>query len=600
MDKLTTVKQGRKILVSVRAYKGDAMTLLAMDLHPSMKENFTGFSIHVTPPARRGYYLFNRFTYSPDVLKKNNLTPADKNITLTLTSPLQIFRWVHTPGTNHFTNQSIFGKYTYAITPRYLINDILQPLDPTLTVTFLFDISPYKSKGLQIGFTRGFIESQAYVRRFGLNNKIRPNQTELLFDIKQNSGPAAADKKKNPALKDYTFEAQHKWLGWQARQLAVDLLNETLANKKMSLDVFAFDLDEPVICAALLQLGAEGRCRIILDDASLHKKEGQLEIVFTDQYLAAAQDDQSLQRGHFQSLSHSKVFIQKLNGKPVKVLTGSTNFSTNGFYINANHVLVLKNKIVAQLYADVFEQSFGKALMKIFRDTALATQDHVIKEPSLPNMTIRFSPHTLPVTENIFAQICERITHADSDVLFAIMNDRSESSIFDAIRVQLNAENVFTYGITDVIGDKKEIMLYKPGSKKGVRIAGRPGQFILPPPFNEEANTPGIGIHHKFVVVNFKGSDPVVYCGSSNLAFKPEQKNGDNLIEIRDKGAVTVFAIEAIRLVDHFEFRNKQFLSQQKKGLPAIHLHASAEAGWVERYFDENDLKMMERVLLIK
>ena len=37
-------------------------------------------------------------------------------------------------------------------------------------------------------------------------------------------------------------------------------------------------------------------------------------------------------------------------------------------------------------------------------------------------------------------------------------------------------------------------------------------------------------MHHKFVVVDFKGKDPVVYCGTSNLAFGPEQKNDDNLL----------------------------------------------------------------------
>ena len=50
---------------------------------------------------------------------------------------------------------------------------------------------------------------------------------------------------------------------------------------------------------------------------------------------------------------------------------------------------------------------------------------------------------------------------------------------------------------------------------------------------------PSIGsghqIHHKFVVCGFNGDDPVVYCGSSNLALGGEQHNGDNLLEIHDR-----------------------------------------------------------------
>jgi len=48
--------------------------------------------------------------------------------------------------------------------------------------------------------------------------------------------------------------------------------------------------------------------------------------------------------------------------------------------------------------------------------------------------------------------------------------------------------------------------------------------LALPPPFNTVAKVPGIAIHHKFVVVDFRGKESVVYCGSSNLAFNPEQK----------------------------------------------------------------------------
>lgn len=45
MDILTTEKKGNKALVSVRAYKGDAMTLLAMSIDESIRQNFTGLIV---------------------------------------------------------------------------------------------------------------------------------------------------------------------------------------------------------------------------------------------------------------------------------------------------------------------------------------------------------------------------------------------------------------------------------------------------------------------------------------------------------------------------------------------------------------------------
>jgi phosphatidylserine/phosphatidylglycerophosphate/cardiolipin synthase-like enzyme len=157
--------------------------------------------------------------------------------------------------------------------------------------------------------------------------------------------------------------------------------------------------------------------------------------------------------------------------------------------------------------------------------------------------------------------------------------------------VRENNENIFSYGITDTT---KTITLYKPHTKRGVVVAGKKaGNDILPPPFNKEAAIPGIAIHHKFVVVDFKGKDPVVYCGSSNLAFNPEQKNGDNLIEIHDPKAVTVFAIEAIRLVDHFSFRDRE------QNADRIDLQASDPKPWHASYYDTEDLHCLERTLLI-
>lgn len=52
--------------------------------------------------------------------------------------------------------------------------------------------------------------------------------------------------------------------------------------------------------------------------------------------------------------------------------------------------------------------------------------------------------------------------------------------------------------------------------------------------------------------MDFNRPDAVVYCGSSNLALGGGHNNDDNLIETRNTEIATVFAIEALRLVDHY------------------------------------------------
>jgi hypothetical protein len=85
----------------------------------------------------------------------------------------------------------------------------------------------------------------------------------------------------------------------------------------------------------------------------------------------------------------------------------------------------------------------------------------------------------------------------------------------------------------------------------------------------------------------------MVICGSSNLALGPEQNNGDNLLVIRDPDVVTAFGIEAIRLVDHFQFRDR---SNQAGGEKNVALHT--DSNWVEPYFTNTDMKSRERLLL--
>jgi hypothetical protein len=137
--------------------------------------------------------------------------------------------------------------------------------------------------------------------------------------------------------------------------------------------------------------------------------------------------------------------------------------------------------------------------------------------------------------------------------------------VLPALMNQHSNQKVFSYGISDSPGTG--ISLYKPGSTTGVLVNAKPGAVVLPPPFDAE-ETPGIGheIHHKFIVCGFNKPDAVVWCGSSNLALGGEQANGDNLIRIDDTAIATVFAIEAVGLVDHFDFRDSL---TKAKPLPA-------------------------------
>ncbi len=588
------------------AYKGDAMTLLAFDLPANLKNNLAGFTIRYRFKDGNKWqdpYIYNRLKFPDSFIVNNPDIPViDRNSTLY--SPIQKFNWVHVPNTNINTDLPIFGDYTYAITPRYIKAGVLQALDNELTVKVKINVSPFDMGKTKIGFTRGFVSSVAYAKRFNVkNNHVRPagNKDELLFDITKKADTAKRwnDTTKNYEDQDYTFEEQHKWLGWQARQCILNFLDEAVNDNNLSVKAFAYDLDEPEICKRLLILAKQNRLQMILDDAGKHGGANSMEKTFEKKFKLVAADNKALQRGHFKALSHSKVFIHIKNNKGVKVLTGSTNFSTNGLYINSNHVIIFDNKKVAQLYSDVFDASFNPADMAAFKGSQDSTDDFNFTEAGMPKMTITFAPHTPDAATRIFDRINKRILkEGNTDVLFAIMKDTNASSILDAVKAQVKKETVFTYGITDSIADNATygVFLYKPNSLRGIRVAAKGITNVLPKPFGTVAKVDGYAIHHKFVVVNFKGTDPVVFCGSSNLTFKPEQNNGDNLLEIHDLDIVTAFAIQALALVDHFHWRNND-LKEKEMNLDDLSKPAKS---WYLAWFNPKDLKNRQRKLYMK
>jgi phosphatidylserine/phosphatidylglycerophosphate/cardiolipin synthase-like enzyme len=292
----------------------------------------------------------------------------------------------------------------------------------------------------------------------------------------------------------------------------------------------------------------------------------------------------------------------------VKVLTGSTNFSVTGVYVNSNHVLVFNDPKVAAKYAEVFDQALtalsGPKPAQVFSQSPVATQTFSVSSANTPKAEITFSPHQAPFATQILDAIAARVTaegtKSGGSVLFAVMELKTGTGpVFPAL-TQLHAnENIFSYGISD---NPDGIVLYAPGKKTGVLVTGKPGKSQLPPPFDQ---VPGVGlghqVHHKFIVCGFNTSDAVVYCGSSNLALLGEQVNGDNLIAIHDGDVATAFAIEALGLVDHFDFLDRvsaapKSASKQQQALSAGFFLSTTDK-WVNPYFDPNDLHSVDRQL---
>jgi len=546
--------------LKVKAYVGDRNVLLAFDLDvpKDQLQRFAGFAIERKPPGASAWEpLMNRLSFH-DALTSET-TPDQRPWRPSTEAPFQKFRWVD------FPHEIKPGSYTYKVTAMQFAGAQLNPWDSAQVSVDLLATKPAFPK-FEMGFTRGYLSSQAYADEFH-NAPIRPTPKTLTYSTA-------------------SYEKQYEWLGSHARELVFSVLNEAVSDRSVTVDLLAYDLDEPDFVHGLVAL--RGRLRAYLDNSTLHTKDGALEIDARAE-LEASAGAENVRVGHFKRFAHSKVMILKRGGKPYKVLTGSANFSVRGLYVQANNVLVFNDDKTAALYEAMFEQCFSDPAG--FAASPSASGWHDGPTGGLPSFKVAFSPHkTAGVSLDAVAAA---VKSAKSSVMFAIMELGGSGPVLDAVKALGTGQGVFTYGVTQSLNG---VNLHRPGESKALFTPFAYLKDQVPEPFKSEwSGGAGQVIHHKFVVVDFNGKDPVVFTGSSNLAAGGETSNGDNLIAIRDPQVAAAYAVEAVRLVDHYHFR--AVLQGATHASPLMLQGQQAGVKWWEPYYDNTSIKSNDRKL---
>lgn len=581
--------------VYIKAYQGDHMTMLAFDIDDSLNTNeFVGFTLSYKTPSKIEYQITNKL----------NFTGEDK-LTDSKDSPIQKFRWLHVPGNIHQDFSQIeTGTYTYFVTPRYYDKQAkqLRPLDNGKTSSVEIEVGNPLNGIFDFGFTRAYINSQAYKYRFGSNTKLIPDgdwlfDTQKIFETYNGS--------------TYKYEDVYKYLGFTARQKIIDLLTTALNDKSITVEMLIYDFNEPVIGNLCLELAKEGRIKIISDDyvnRSTNKQTGKVkeaghglpdadETDFCKKFNGVKKGKADLVRGCFARFQHHKVIVFSKNWQnPYMVLSGATNFSVTGTCVNANHIVIVKDTEIATLYSNVFKASWGTDKMKTFKNGELASKPFEFNKNGI-KVSFNFSPHKNDYADSLLKEIAGNISNAKQSVLFSVMEmGKSGGDVIPALKAIHKDTNIFSYGITDQV-EAENVQLYRPGVEGGILVNAKSLMKMLPPPFNEEANYNAHRIHHKFVVVDFNTPTGKVYFGSSNLALGGEEQNGDNLICVQDPKITTVFAVEALRLVDHFQFRVNKDKNTDAASNKENVITLKTDNSWAKPYFDEKDMKFLERHL---
>ena len=159
--------------LSVKAYAGDNKTLLAFNFDNKQRAaNLAGFSIQAQPPGKPAYFLINDLQFpAPNQHAVDKAEPP----TSSANSPFQKYRWTHFTGQYHQGLNPAVGPYKYTVTPRYFDNNgNMLALDGTLSISVTIAVGPFKKGPLILGFTRGFMQSQAFEHHFGMHALLTP------------------------------------------------------------------------------------------------------------------------------------------------------------------------------------------------------------------------------------------------------------------------------------------------------------------------------------------------------------------------------------------------------------------------------------------
>jgi len=511
---------------TLKIHRGDGMALLAMDWKNNKPPlDFVGFSIEYREPKGDKFYpLRNRINF-PGASKD------DANARYTLRSPIQKFRWVHFP-----RNAELEGLFTYKVKPVFMNKQGELSYGEPQQCSLALARETYPN-AMNVAFTRGFVSSQAFVDYYEKNGKIN-----TLIPGKATDG--LKFKSSHPDT-----EKALAWMGFEAYNAILEVLDEAIKNTKTKVCVIAYDLNQPEIVNRLKKL--RKRLCIIIDNSKDHGKNGSAENEAASA-LARTAGAKNVIRQKMGSLQHNKTIVVDGPGLK-KVVCGSTNLSWRGIFVQNNNAIILTGIKPVALFKEAFENFWTTGdsnKVGLFNGSKSATWQSLGLTGI--NAQVTFSPHNMD--NSALQAIGDDIAKVKSSLLYSMaFLAQTGGPIRSALTKVTESKSIFVYGIADkpVGGISLKSSDGNPQPVSPAAIAKN-----LPEPFKTEpSGGSGIRMHHKFLVLDFNTPQARVYMGSYNFSGVADSKNGENLLLIKDRKIATSYMIEAVRIFDHYEFR---------------------------------------------
>ncbi|WP_030129034.1 phospholipase D-like domain-containing protein [Pseudomonas sp. QTF5] len=530
----------------VKVYAGTNGVLLAIDVAEPRRKGLLGFAIEKQQGSKPWLFLFNSLTFpgKAHTFPQYRATPSDL-------APLQKFRWA-----DYAVNPGVTIHYRVHLA--YGTADAPQ-LGEFLEVTISTDNG--LPAGQNVIFNRAVAASQAFQRKFA--------------DV-----DALLSANKKLPIEEWP-DAPRQWLenGLLARLLG---FIERAEDGQWALDIAIYEYQLKVIVDAVNAAFERGvKVRVLyhaqpdedttaLNEASLEKipaanKRGRVtHNIFHNKFMVLSRLDAAGQH------------------QPEAVLCGSTNFTANGVYRQANVVHVLDDAQVGASYLQTFEQVWAAPA-----DVGATREWLTENNPMQPDQALfaGFSPRS---DQGDLREFVEIIESAKKDLLF-VTAFALPDEVLNALLGQPH-DDILRYGLQNTVS----------------RITGfhadRTAQFAATALLNTglegwlKENMKGqkgnLLVHTKAIVVDFTSDSPTIISGSHNLSEVASNGNDENYLIIRgDTDLADRYGLELLRFYEHYRFRyfaKKLSLKQVRPLAP--------DDSWTDDYYLEGDLRMLSRL----
>ncbi|HEX7903985.1 MAG TPA: phospholipase D-like domain-containing protein [Chitinophagaceae bacterium] len=572
----TATKNG----ITIKAFAGTTGILLAFDVTAARRKGLLGFSLERLPPPDNNNknpkweWISGLMPFPGQAHDAGALISTD-------VAPIQKFRW---------SDYKVHGDSAYSYRVHAMYGTPTEPElmgGPKITVT----TSSSDEDGVHnVTFNRAAGASQAFKRNF-------PEAVKLM-----------EDKRKHGGFKDLTVDDLEKVCPGVKQWLARDVLNQIIhvigsaKNGKWALDIAIYEYEWHEIIDAVNAAAKRGvKVRMLF-----HSKKGDAQTTENKHNAKPLIAKKLAKERTTSAIFHDKfIVLSKVTGtgktmkrKPVMVLCGSTNFTHNGLFRQANvvHVVRTEKGKSSNPVADKYEELFNTIWNGDKKPITTGETSKWITANNAMDPKVDIFPGFSPRKgKGDLAYFIKLINAAKTDVLFSTAFVLPKE-IIDAL-VGKSGDPILRLGIQNT-NSNKIAGFHRDKSAQFAATALADDGFEA---WLKEAMIVGAGnilIHTKVVVVDFTTDSPVIISGSHNLSGPASQKNDENYLVIKGNTDIAdSYGVEVMRIYDHY--RARWVAAEMAKKNSPLSGTLQPNDKWTDRYFRKDSLHYRDRLRFV-